>query len=135
MATTRRPGSGRSSLQSERGTTVIQDAVVSSIASVAAGEVEGVDMSHGGGRLPGDTSATVGEFVDRFSGGSSRTRGVSVEVGEEQVAIDLTVNVLYGTPVPRVAEALRQNVIRRVENLTGMEVAEVNVAVNDVTLP
>ncbi len=122
-------------LQSERGTTTIQDAVVVSIANMAASEVDGVDLSHGGTRLPGDTSPTVGEFFDNVTGTSSRVRGVSVEVGERQAAVDLPVNVAYGKPIAQTTEALRQNVIRRIENLTGLEVPEVNITVNDLTIP
>ena len=127
--------SAQSPLQSDRGTTTIQDGVVSSIAAVAVTEVDGIDPSHGGTRLPGDTSPTVGEFVGRISGGAGRTRGISVQVGEEQAALDLTVNVLYGRPIHQVTDALRRNVINRVENLTGLQVTEVNITVNDVTFP
>src|SRR5918997_292942 len=126
---------GQGPLQSDRGTTTIQSGVVSSIAAMAVGEVDGLDPSHGGARLPGDTSPTVGEFVGNLTGGSSRTRGISVEVGEEQATLDLTVNVLYGRPIHQVTEAVRQNVIRRVENLTGLQVTEVNITVNDVAFP
>ncbi len=133
MTTSRTPQSGQSLLQSDRGTTTIQSGVVSSIAAMAVGEVDGLDPSHGGTRLPGDTSPTVGEFVGRLTPGSGRTRGISVEVGEEQAALDLTVNVIYGRPIHQVTNALRQNVIRRVEALTGLEVTEVNITVNDVT--
>ena len=125
----------RSPLKSDRGTTTIQDAVVSSVAAMAIEEVDELDPSHGGTRLPGDTSPTVGEFVDNLTGGGGRTRGISVDVGEEQAALDLTVNVLYGRPIHEVTDALRKNVIRRVESLTGLEVTEVNIAVNDVTFP
>jgi uncharacterized alkaline shock family protein YloU len=125
-------------LKSDRGTTTIQDAVVSSIANIAAQEVDGVDLSQGGGgtRLPGDNSPTVGEFVGSLTGGGgSRTRGLSVEVGERQAAVDLTVNVTYGKPIHRVTEAVRRRVIERVESLTGLEVTEVNITVKDVTFP
>ena len=125
----------RSPLKSDRGTTTIQDAVVSSVAAMAIEEVDELDPSHGGTRLPGDTSPTVGEFVDNLTGGGGRTRGISVDVGEEQAALNLTVNVLYGRPIHEVTDALRKNVIRRVESLTGLEVTEVNIAVNDVTFP
>ncbi|MCA1847504.1 MAG: Asp23/Gls24 family envelope stress response protein [Actinobacteria bacterium] len=127
--------SAQSPLQSDRGTTTIQDGVVSSIAATAVEETDGIDPSHGGTRLPGDTSPTVGEFVGRISGGAGRTRGISVQVGDQQAALDLTVNVLYGRPIHQVTEALRQNVINRVENLTGLQVTEVNITVNDVTFP
>lgn len=123
----------KSALKTDKGTTTIQSGVVSSIINMAAEEVDGVDMSHGGTRLPGDNSPTVGEFFDRVSGGGSRSRGISVEVGEEQAAADLTVNVVYGKPIAQVTEALRRNVIRRVESLTGLGVTEVNITVNDVT--
>jgi len=127
--------SAGSPLQTDKGTTTIQNAVVSTIAAMAVAEVDGIDPSHGGTRLPGDTSPTVGEFVGRVTGGTGRTRGISVEVGEEQTALDLTVNVIYGRPIHQVTNAVRENVIRRVESLTGLEVNEVNITVNDVTFP
>jgi len=126
---------GQNPLQSDLGTTTIQDAVVSAIIGMAAEEVDGVASSHGGTRLPGDSSPTVGEFVDNITGGASRTRGLSVDVGEQQAAADITVNVEYGRSIPKVTQAVRDRVIKRVENLTGLEVTEVNIQVNDVTLP
>ena len=135
MTTSRAQQGGRSPLQSERGTTTIQDPVVSNIAAMEIRELDGLDPSHGGTRLPGDTSPTVGEFLSNLTPGAGRTRGISVEVGEEQAALDLTVNVMYGRPIHEVTDALRQNVIRRVESLTGLEVREVNITVNDVTFP
>lgn len=118
----------------DRGTTTIGDAVVSAIAGRAVGEVDGVDASHGGTSLPGDSSRTVGEFVGGLSGGGS-SRGVSVEVGETQAAVDVTLNVVYGNPVHKVTDTVRKNVIKKVETLTGLEVTEVNVTVGDVTFP
>src|SRR5918912_3237904 len=91
----------RGPLDSDLGTTTIQDNVVTAIVGIAAEEVEGVSMSHGGVRLPGDSSPTVGEFVDNLTGGSSRIRGLSVDVGERQAAADITVNVDYGHSIPR----------------------------------
>jgi uncharacterized alkaline shock family protein YloU len=126
---------GGSPLQSEKGNTRISDAVVLAIADAATAEVDGVDLSHGGTRLPGDNSPTVGEFLGNITGGAGRPRGVSAEVGESQAALDMTVNVAYGKPIHQVTEALRRNVVRRVENLTGLEVTEVNIAVNDLSFP
>ena len=125
--------SERNPLQSDRGTTRIADAVVTSIANVAAQEVDGVHLSHGGTRLPGDNSPTVGEFFDNITGSGSRVRGLSVEVGEQQAAVDLTVNVTYGKQIHRLTDAVRRRVIERVEGLTGLGVTEVNITVNDVT--
>lgn len=135
MTETSQQPAGGSPLQSDRGTTKISDGVVLAIADAAAGEVDGVDLSHGGIRLPGDNSPTVGEFLGNVTGGSGRPRGISVEVGEAQAAVDLTINVAYGKPIPQVAEALRRNVVQKVESLTGLEVSEVNVSVNDLTMP
>ena len=135
MSSTDTQNAGQNPLQSDLGTTTIQDAVVTAIISMAAEEVEGVTTSHGGVRLPGDTSPTVGEFVDNITGGASRTRGLSVDVGERQTAADITINVEYGRSIPQVSQAVRERIIERVENLTGLEVTEVNVQVNDVILP
>ena len=135
MSSTDTQNTGQSPLHSELGTTTIQDSVVTAIISMAAEEVEGVTTSHGGVRLPGDTSPTVGEFVDNITGGASRTRGLSVDVGERQTAADITINVEYGRPIPQVTQAVRRRIIERVESLTGLEVTEVNVQVNDVILP
>jgi len=135
VSSTDTQNTGQSPLQSDLGTTTIEDSVVSAIVSTAADEVEGVAMSHGGVKLPGDTSPTVGEFVDNLTGGTSRTRGLSVDVGERQAAADVTINVDYGYVIPQVTTAVRERVIERVQNLTGLEVTEVNIQVNDVTLP
>lgn len=133
MSTT--DNAGGSPLDSGLGTTTIQDSVVSAIVGIAAQEVEGVSTSHGGTKLPGDRSPTVGEFVDNITGGGGRTRGLTVEVGERQAAVDITVNVEYGRSIPQVSQAVRERVIERVQNLTGLEVNEVNIQVNDVDLP
>ena len=135
MSSTDTQSAGQSPLHTELGTTTIQDSVVTAIIGVAAEEVDGVATSHGGVKLPGDTSPTVGEFVDNITGGSSRTRGLSVDVGERQTAADITINVEYGRSIPQVAQAVRERIIERVQSLTGLEVTEVNIQVNDVDLP
>ena len=135
MSSTDTQDAGQNPLQSELGTTTIQDSVVTAIIGMAAQEVEGVTTSHGGTRLPGDTSPTVGEFVDNITGGASRTRGLSVDVGERQTAADITINVEYGRSIPQVTQAVRERIIKRVQNLTGLEVTEVNIQVNDVIVP
>jgi uncharacterized alkaline shock family protein YloU len=118
----------RSPLRSERGRTTISNGVVSKIAGIAAQEVEGIQM--GGG-----TAAAIGGFLDSVTGGGGQARGVSVEVGEEETAIDLSMAVEYGRPIPQISDAVRRNVINRIENLTGLRVTEVNITVNDALLP
>ena len=127
-----RQGGQQSPLKGERGNTTISDAVVSQVAGIAAQEVEKVQM--GGG-----AAAAVGGFLQSVTGSSSSGgnygRGVSVEVGEEEAAIDLTMAVEYGQSIPQISEAVRRNVINRVENLVGLRVTEVNITVNDVQFP
>ena len=121
-----------SPLQTERGGTRIEDSVVSKIAGIAAQEVDGV-------RMGGGTSQAIGGLLSRVPGGSTgsggQSRGVSVEVGEVEAAVDATLTVAYGRSIPQVAEAVRRNIINRVENLVGLRVTEVNISVNDVFFP
>ncbi|GAB3665628.1 Asp23/Gls24 family envelope stress response protein [Streptomyces sparsus] len=115
---------------SSRGKTSIADGVVEKIAGMAAREVPGVFA------LGGGLARTLGAVRDRVPGGRPNvTRGVKVEVGERQTALDLDIVVEYGVPIPDVAHDVRENVIAAVERMTGLEVVEVNIAVNDVHLP
>ncbi|MFG2547571.1 Asp23/Gls24 family envelope stress response protein [Streptomyces sp. NPDC048594] len=113
-----------------RGRTSIADVVVVKIAGMAAREIPGVyDM--GGG-----LSRTIGAVRDRVPGGRPNVgRGVKVEVGERQTAIDLDLVVEYGVPIADLARDVRENVIDAVERISGLEVVEVNITVNDVHLP
>ena len=126
---------GQSPLHSDRGSTNISDTVVQKIAGIAAQEVEKVQM--GGGTAAAVTGflGSVSGAVTGSSGGGSPTSGVSVEVGEEEAAVDLTMAIEYGVSIPQVTEGVRRNVINRVENLTGLRVTEVNIVVNDVQFP
>ena len=120
-----------SPLKTERGSTTIQDGVVSKVAGIAAQEVDGVRMGGGG------ASQAVGSIMSAVPGvgSGSQGRGVSVEVGEVEAAVDLSMSVEYGRTIHQTAEAVRRNVIRRVENLVGLRVTEVNIAVNDIFFP
>jgi uncharacterized alkaline shock family protein YloU len=122
---------GSSPLLSERCKTSIADSVVSKIAGIATREIAGVhSMGTGAARA-------LGAIRDKLPGsGPARgiTQGVSVEVGERQAAIDLDVVVEYGVPIVDVANAVRDNVSSRVERMTGLEVTEVNVTVDDIFL-
>jgi uncharacterized alkaline shock family protein YloU len=120
---------GGSPLISDRGKTSIADSVVSKIAGLATREIPGIHaMGSGAARV-------VGVIRDKLPvGGPAKgaTQGVSVEVGERQAAIDLDVVVDYGVPIVDVANAVRDNVASRVERMTGLEVTEVNVTVDDI---
>ena len=126
---------GQSPLHSDRGSTNISDTVVQKIAGIAAQEVEKVQI--GGGTAAAVTGflGSVSGVVTGSSGGGAPTSGVSVEVGEEEAAVDLTIAIEYGVSIPQVTEAVRRNIINRVENLVGLRITEVNIVVNDVQFP
>jgi uncharacterized alkaline shock family protein YloU len=120
-----------SPLKSERGTTAINDLVVTKVAAIAARETRGVhDLGGGAARAFGSVTERVGVGMS-----DERSRGVSVEVGEREAAVDLTLVIEYGESIPQVTEAVRENVIKRIEGITGLSVAEVNIVVNDLHFP
>jgi uncharacterized alkaline shock family protein YloU len=119
-----------SPLQTERGSTSISDSVVAKIAGIASQEVDGIRMGSGG-------SQAVSGILGSITGGSSgsQTQGVSVEVGQEEAAIDLTLTAEYGKSMPQLAEAVRRNVANRVQSLVGLRVTEVNITVSNIFFP
>jgi uncharacterized alkaline shock family protein YloU len=127
---------GNSPLDSDRGTTLVQEPVVAGIVSVIVQNAEKVQSSAGGGggRVPGDSSPTVGEFLGNLTGGS-RARGVTVQVNDRDTSVDLTLNVPYGESIPTVTQAVRDAVVEQVQKLTGLEVTDVNITVSDISLP
>lgn len=115
----------------ERGSTTIREAVVANTVNRVCQETQHAYSEDPGGRIPGDSSPTVGQFIGNLTGGSGIPQ-VSVEVGEKEAAVDLKVTVDYGQEIPRVTQDLRNAVIQRVENTTGLKVTEVNIDVEDV---
>lgn len=121
---------GSSALSSDQGRTTIAEAVVSKIAGISTREVSGV---HG---LGGGASRAVGALRERIPGGrTNMSQGVTVEVGERQAAIDIALVVEYGVAIADLAASIRRNVIGSVERMTGLDVTEVNIVVQDVFLP
>jgi uncharacterized alkaline shock family protein YloU len=119
-----------SPLQTERGSTSISDSVVSKIAGIASQEVDGIRMGSGGSQA---VSGLLGSITGGGSG--SQTQGVSVEVGQEEAALDLTLTAEYGKSIPQLAEAVRRNVANRVESLVGLRVTEINITVSNIFFP
>ncbi len=117
-------------LVTEQGKTTIADVVVAKIAGIAAREVPGVHelVTQGvGGAMTG--------LAQRVTGADTRTQGVNVAVGEREAAIDLRLTVDYGVSIPQVAEAVRRNIMSRLEAMTGLIVKEVNIDVTDLYFP
>jgi uncharacterized alkaline shock family protein YloU len=117
-----------SPLVSERGRTTISDSVVSTIASMAAQEVEGIHMG-------GSAARAASGILGSITGSESQTRGVSVEVGTVETAIDVTMGIEYGRDILRTVDEVRRRISDRVQNLTGLRVAELNATISEVIFP
>ena len=117
-------------LHTPRGDTTIEETVVQKLAGIATREVPGVFAMGNAARR------AFSAVTERIPGSQTNYgNGVSVEKGERQAAVDVSVIVEYGYSIVEVSQAIRTNVIRSVENATGLEVLEVNVNVTDVHLP
>ncbi|NQX14222.1 Asp23/Gls24 family envelope stress response protein [Microbacteriaceae bacterium VKM Ac-2855] len=110
------------------GKTVIADSVVAKVAGIAASTVPGVFA------LGGGAARALGAIRGAI-GGENHAQGISVEVGEFQVAADVQIVAEYPVPLQTIADGVRSAVIEAVETLVGLEVTEVNVTINDVHIP
>jgi len=129
MATTTPTGpSTPTNVVTSLGRTVINDGVVAKVAGIAARETPGVYT------LGGGAARAFGAIRDAINA-TDQGQGISVEVGETQVAVDVTIVAEYPMPLQDVADGVRAGIIRAIETIVGMEVTEVNVTVNDVHLP
>ncbi|MBS4024745.1 MAG: Asp23/Gls24 family envelope stress response protein [Clostridia bacterium] len=108
--------------KTKSGTIKIADEVVGIIAGLAASETIGIAGMSGG---------VVGGIAELL-GRKNLAKGVKVEVGEKEAAIDLFVAVDFGTEISSVARDVQLNVKSAVENMTGLKVVEVNVHVQGV---
>jgi uncharacterized alkaline shock family protein YloU len=120
---------GHAPLHSDLGKTTIGDGVVTKVAGLAAREVPGVHD------LGGYAARAVGSVTEKVGLGGAFNQGVSVESGDTEAAVDLALVIDYGESIPRVADAVRSQVIKRVEGITGLTVIEVNITVNDLYFP
>ncbi|KUM33552.1 Asp23/Gls24 family envelope stress response protein [Arthrobacter sp. EPSL27] len=111
-----------------RGATTVVDGVVAKIAGIAIQEIDGVHA------LGGGAARALGTLREKV-GQKDLTQGVSVEVGQTQVAVDVTLVVEYPHPLQQVADNARDAVYSAVEDLVGMEVTEVNISITDIHVP
>ncbi len=113
-----------------KGKTTIANGVVAKVVGIAAREIDGVQdvVSTGAG-------ASITGLATRVTRGDTRAQGVSVEVGEREAAASINLIVIYGVSIPQIAEAVRRNVIDRVEAMTGLTVITVDISVSDLYFP
>ena len=107
---------------SDVGSIRIADEVVGIIAGLSATEVVGV---------AGMSAGLVGGIAEML-GKKNLSKGVKVEVGEREAAVDLYIIVEYGVRIPDVALRVQENVKRAIESMTGLDVVEVNIHVQGV---
>ncbi len=103
----------------------IADEVVGIIAGLAATEIDGIAGMSGG--LVGGIAEMLGK--------KNFAKGVKVEVGEREAAVDLYIIVKYGVRIPDVALSVQENVKQAIESMTGLSVVEVNIHVQGVGFP
>lgn len=106
-----------------QGDTVVADHVIGTIAGVAAREVDGVYQLGKG---------AIRHALGRVAGTAETTQGVHVEVGKKEAAIDVAVVVNYGFSIKEVAQDVRELVAERVQQMTGLDVKEVNIDIVDI---
>jgi uncharacterized alkaline shock family protein YloU len=130
MPETSKP-SGSNRLSTDEGKISVAQGVVQKIAGTACREVAGVHSMGTG------TARAFGAIRERIPGssGPNVSQGVGVEVGETQAAVDLDIVVDYGASISDLGRSVQRNVKQSVERMTGLEVVEVNVNVDDVYLP
>ncbi len=102
----------------------IADEVVAIIAGLAATEIEGVDSMAGN-----ITNELVGKL-----GMKNLSKGVKVDVTEEHVSVDLSLNIKYNYSIPDVSEKVQERVKSAIENMTGLNVLDVNVKIAGVNI-
>ena len=106
------------------GNVKIADDVVAVIAEIAAREVQGVHSMSGG----------IADSITEILGKKNLSKGVKVEVGEKETALDLYIIVDYGVKIPDVSWQVQENVKKAVETMTGLTVVEVNIHIQGVNL-
>ena len=104
------------------GDVVIADEVLAIIAGIAATEVEGVHSMDGG---------WSGDFISKL-GIKDLARGVKVQVREGEVKVDLSLNMEYGYAIPKVSNLVQDKVSASINNMTGLNVSEVNIRIYGV---
>ncbi len=112
-------------IHTDIGSIKIADEVVAVIAGLAATEVPGVAGMSGG---------IAGGIVEML-GRKNLAKGVKVEVGEKETAVDIHIIVEFGVRIPDVALNIQQNVKQAIENMTGLKVVETYVHVQGVSFP
>ena len=104
------------------GTISFANEVISTIAGLATIDIEGVAGMSGG----------LVDGITEFLGRKNFSKGIKVEVGKEEVAVDINIIVNYGISIPEVCQNIQQSVVKAIETMTGLRVIEVNIGIQGV---
>lgn len=102
----------------------IADEVVATIAALAAAEVKGVSATSGN---------TANELTGKF-GKKNISKGVKVLVNPDAVSVDMALTLDYGYGIPETAKQVQEKVKLAIENMTGLQVKEVNIRIAGVNV-
>ncbi|AHD07029.1 Asp23/Gls24 family envelope stress response protein [Paenibacillus larvae] len=108
--------------RTDMGSIQIAPEVIEVIAGLATVEVEGVAGMSGG----------FANGIAEFLGRKNLAKGVKVEVGQKEAAVDVSIVIEYGQRIPEVSNNIQQNIKNAIESMTGLSVVEVNVHIHDV---
>jgi len=107
------------------GVVKVSNEVIATIAGIAATQVEGVvGMSEG----------IVDGIAKLLTGAKQITKGVKVELGDEEANLDVSVIIKYGTSIPEIAPKIQENIKKAVESMTGLKAVRVNLFIQGVQL-
>lgn len=108
----------------ELGEVRVADEVVAIIAGLAATEVEGVSSMAGN---------ITNEIVSKL-GMKNLSKGIFVEVFDDEVKVDVSINIAYGYNIPEVSAKVQEKVKTAIVNMTGLNVAVINVRIASVDM-
>ena len=106
------------------GTISFANDVISTIVGLATVEIDGVAGMSGG----------LVDGITELLGKKNFSKGIKVEVGKEEVAVDINIVVKYGVSIPEVCQNIQQSIIKAVETMTGLKVVEVNIQIAGIDL-
>ncbi|MDT2679699.1 Asp23/Gls24 family envelope stress response protein [Enterococcus gallinarum] len=107
----------------ETASLTFEEKVLQTIVGVALASIDGLISADG---------KFFSSMTEDLADQSNVTSGIEVEVGKEQVAIDLEVIVAYGKDIPRLFAQIQEIVLQEVSRLTALEVKEINIRIVDV---
>ena len=105
----------------------IHERVITTIVRKVASEVEGVSRISG--------NSLVDNIAELVGSKRIKDRAISVQMGEGTVAVEVSINLLFGYKLPEVARALQDKIEEEIKSLTGLKVSQVDVIIRDIDEP